>query len=156
MNNTQQEPICLRIPGEAQYLFLVRTVVTALARDAGLPEIEVDKIEVAVDEACTNVLDHAYRNMKPKPPIDLEIHIGEDRMVVDVIDYGKPFDFSRYAPPRFPDHWLDGQTRGVGLYLIHQCMEKVMYETLAASKNRLRLIKLRQASPSSEPAGARS
>ena len=154
MNNSQQVPICLRIPGEAQYLFLVRAVVTAIARDAGMPEIEVDKMEVAVDEACTNVLDHAYRNTNPKPPVDLEIHVSEDRLVVDVIDYGQPFDFSRYSPPRFPDHWLDGQTRGVGLYLIHQCIEKVSYERLSNSKNRLRLIKLRKPSPNSEPAKA--
>ncbi len=153
MNASSQEPICLRIPGEAQYLFLVRTVVTALAYDAGLPELEVDKIEVAVDEACTNVLDHAYRNMHPKPPIDLEIRLETGCFVVDVIDYGAPFDFSRYSPPRFPDHWLDGQTRGVGLYLIHQCMEEVAYEKLGPSKNRLRLTKRWTRSASPEPLG---
>lgn len=155
MNAQPDNIIALRIPGEAQYLFLIRTVITALARDAGLPELDVDKIEVAVDEACTNVLDHAYRHHAPKPPIDIEIQITEDRFLVDVIDYGQPFEFSNYVPPRFPDHWLDGQTRGVGLYLIHQCMEKVECQKLGPSRNRLRLVKYRQTSADQQPAGAR-
>lgn len=136
-----QEKIRFRIPGDARYLFLVRTVVTALARAAGFPEPEVDKIEIAVDEACTNVLDHAYRDVFPKPVIDLEIHTDEKAFVIDIIDRGLSFDFDAYVPPKFPDHWIKGQTRGVGLYLIQQCMDETSYEQVEESVNRFRLIK---------------
>lgn len=153
MNATVPAPIRLRIPGEARFLFLVRAIVTAIAESIGLPEIEVDKVEVAVDEACTNVLDHAYSKLLPKPPIDIEVTVDEKNLVVDVIDYGARFDFSSYTPPRFPDHWLDGQTRGVGLYLIHQCMDSVSYEPLSDRHNRLRLTKRRSCSRDAQPAG---
>lgn len=137
----ESDSVRFRIPGESRFLFLVRTVVTSLARAAHLPGDEVDKVEIAVDEACTNVLDHAYRNVSPKPAIDLEIHISEGQFIVDVIDYGKPFDFKAYVPPRFPDHWMEGQTRGVGLYLIRQCMDETIYDQLPGNANRFRLIK---------------
>jgi len=138
---SDQEKIRFRIPGDNRYLFLVRTVVTALARASGFPDDEVDKIEIAVDEACTNVLDHAYRDVFPKPPIDIEIHTDEERFVIDVIDHGLSFDFSAYVPPKFPDHWIKGQTRGVGLYLIQQCMDTTEYEQMADNMNRFRLVK---------------
>ena len=124
----EADSVRFRIPGESRFLFLVRTVVTALARAAQLAEDEVDKIEIAVDEACTNVLDHAYRKTHPKPPIDLEIRVSDSQFIVDVIDRGSPFDFKAYVPPRFPDHWMEGQTRGVGLYLIKQCMDEISYD----------------------------
>lgn len=154
MNGISPGSIRLRIPGEARFLFLVRAIVTAIAESIGLPEIEVDKVEVAVDEACTNVLDHAYSELSSKPPIDIEVTVDEKALVVDIIDYGNCFDFSSYTPPRFPDHWLDGQTRGVGLYLIHQCMDGVSYEPLSERQNRLRLTKRRNCSTNAQPAGA--
>ena len=137
----ERDSVRFRIPAESRFLFLVRTVVTALARAARLPEEEVDKVEIAVDEACTNVLDHAYRNTEPRPPIDLEIQTSGEQLIVDIIDYGAPFNFSAYVPPRFPDHWMAGETRGVGLYLIRQCMDETIYDQLPGHMNRFRLIK---------------
>lgn len=140
-SSVRQEGVTLRIPGETRYLALVRMVVTELARTAGVPDFEVDKIEIAVDEACTNVMDHAYRNASPKPPINVDIQLGPGQFVVDVIDQGTPFDYNAYVPPKFPDHWLNGRTRGVGLYIIRKCMDEARYDQLPGKTNRLRLIK---------------
>lgn len=136
-----KEPVRIRIPGDPRYLALVRLVVTTLARSAGFAEEDIDKIEISVDEACTNVLDHAYRDAEPKPPIDVEIRSSAGDFIVDVIDCGRPFDFSSYVPPKLPDHWLSGQARGVGLYLIKKCMDDAQYESLPEQRNRLRLVK---------------
>jgi len=137
----EKDKICFRIPSDPRFLFLIRAVVTALARTAKFKPDEVDKIEVAVDEACTNVLDHAYHDVFPKPPIDLEIETTGDTFIIDIIDHGLSFDFASYKPPVFPDHWIKGQTRGVGLYLIKRCMDDVQYEQLPENMNRLRLTK---------------
>ncbi len=131
----------LRVPGDTRFLALIRTVVTSLARAAGFDENDVDKIEISVDEACTNALEHAYKHAAPKPPLDVEIHSLPHKFIVDVIDEGAPFDFTAYIPPKFPDHWISGQTRGVGLYLIQQCMDEARYEQLSRRTNRFRLVK---------------
>jgi len=130
------------VPGDAKALCNIRWVVTRLATAAGLPVENIDQIEVAVDEACTNVLDHAYKSRNPKPPIHLEIQTDEDgTFTVDVLDTGDSFDFAAYVPPKFPDHWIEGHERGVGLFLISQFMDDVQYETLETKQNRLRMIK---------------
>jgi anti-sigma regulatory factor (Ser/Thr protein kinase) len=86
-------------------------------------------------------MEHAYRSLKPPPPVILNIQASEEALTLDIIDRGKPFDFDSYIPPRFPDHWDAGHTRGVGLYLILHCMDDMSYEQLADNSNRLRLVK---------------
>ena len=140
-HHATEEVVRLRIPGETRYLALVRTVVTTLARLVGFNDEDVDKIELAVDEACTNVMDHAYRQFSPKPPIEMVIHLSPTQFIVDVIDEGSTFDFAAHETPTFPDHWVAGHTRGVGLYLIKHCMDETRYERLPQNTNRLRLIK---------------
>lgn len=131
----------LQIPGEPKALALVRMVVTSLAEEVGLPQEEIDKIEVAVDEACTNVLEHAYETLDPRPPVVLNITADDGSFVVDIVDEGEGFDFSAHVLPKFPDHWYEGHTRGVGLFLIKKCMDSVEYDRLPDKRNRLRLIK---------------
>jgi serine/threonine-protein kinase RsbW len=116
-------------------------VVTTLAEEAGLPQEEVDKIEVAVDEACANVLEHAYESLAPPPPVQLHIQTDEQSFVIDIVDEGETFDFNSHTLPTFPDHWYEGHTRGVGLFLIRQCVDAVEYDRVNNTKNRLRLIK---------------
>jgi serine/threonine-protein kinase RsbW len=142
----QEQTIHLRIPGEHRYLALVRSVIVALSEDAGFSDQDVDKIEMAVDEACTNVMDHAYRNANPKPPVDVEIQVTHDSFVVDIKDRGRSFDLKSYVPPKFPDHWMSGRTRGVGLFLIQMFMDEARYERLPGNVNCLRLVKKRRES----------
>ncbi len=131
----------LEIPGETRALALVRMVVTSLAEDAGLPQNEIDKIEVAVDEACSNVMEHAYHAIFPRPPVLLLFQSEDDQFVIDILDEGKSFDFEGHVMPKFPDHWYEGHTRGVGLFLIKKCMDTVLYDRTDDDRNRLRLIK---------------
>ena len=137
----------LSVPGDPRSLALVRSIVTSLAEDAGLAETEI-----AVDEACTNVLEHAYRGLSPAPPIDLVLHVTEDTFSVEIIDHGRSFDFEGYRLPTFPDHWHDGNTRGVGLYLIRNCMDSVTYRR-GKDANRMLLKKKLTANPSAPPGG---
>lgn len=137
----QPNAVRLRVPGEHRYLALLRSVVVALAEEAGFQDQDVDKIGMSVDEACTNVMDHAYRNVDPRPPVELEIRVTGDRFVVDVRDQGISFDFNSYVPPKFPEHWISGHLRGVGLYLIRTFMDEAQYERLPGNVNCLRLVK---------------
>jgi len=130
------------VPGDPKALCNIRWVITRLATAAGLNADQIDQVEVAVDEACTNVLDHAYKTRDPKPPLHLEIQTDDNgSFIVDVLDSGASFDFASYVPPKFPDHWMEGHERGVGLYLISQFMDEVQYNKLDDQTNRLRLIK---------------
>ncbi len=129
------------VPGEASSLALIRSVVTHLAQSAGLSDQEADRVELAVDEACSNVIDHSYRSRQPKPRLHVVILNSPTTFTVDIIDEGSSFDYKAYVEPKFPNHWMDGNMRGAGLYLIHRCMDEVSYEQLPNTRNRMRLVK---------------
>ncbi|MFH0880459.1 MAG: ATP-binding protein, partial [Lentisphaerota bacterium] len=115
MNDTStQRHFGLKVPGETHSLSLIRLVMTHLAEMAGFQEEDIGKIEIAVDEACTNVIEHAYHSHSPKPPIRVEVETHPDQFIVRIKDEGIPFDYDSYIPPKFPDHWTEGHTRGVG------------------------------------------
>ena len=115
----------LEIPGDPLSLSLVRLMIRHLAQQAGFGEDHCSKIELAVDEALTNVIEHAYEGLEPKPTIHLAFDIHPHRFIAEIVDSWRTFDFSSYCPPSFPQHWDQGNTRGVGLYLIKQCMDEV-------------------------------
>lgn len=135
----------LDVPGDTRSLSLVRNMAGHLALLAGFDDLEASKIEIAVDEACSNILEHGYQDESPKPSIRLEFRIMPDAFIVEIYDVGKGFDFEAHASPSFPDHWNAGNLRGVGLYLIKECMDEVSYDRLADTDqgNRLRLLKRR-------------
>ena len=139
---------CFTVPGEPQSLALIRLIMTHLADRAGFSEEDIGKIEIAVDEACTNIIEHAYRSRSPKPPIRLEVETQSEQFIVRIKDEGDPFDYDAYVVPKFPDHWNEGNTHGVGLYLIRKCMDDSSYTRLTERGNCLRLVKR------AHPAGA--
>lgn len=131
----------LMIPADLRCLDNVRRMISDLAGNMGFTRGEIGSIEVAVDEACTNAIEHAYREISVKPPIRIEIKMEPDRLTVDVIDSGPGFDYQQESLPSFPDHWFRGNVRGAGLYLISECMDEVAYERNTGGGNRMRLIK---------------
>ena len=131
----------ISVPGDSSSLSLVRVLITHLAEDIGFPEDDIGQIEIAVDEACTNVIEHAYNSISPKPPVKIDIQTMQDQLIIDILDEGKPFDYSTHIMPTFPDHWNEGNIRGVGLFIIKQCMDESTYTQLPDNTNRLRLVK---------------
>ena len=65
--STQRErrDLALVVPGETDYLHLIRDFVCAVARKMGFPDQRVGEIEIAVDEACANIIEHAYGGALP-------------------------------------------------------------------------------------------
>ena len=83
--------LVVKIPSETSYLALVRDLTKRMAEAAGFPEATADRLALAVDEATTNVIEHAY-----KGAADQEIELRfEDRGAefrVEIIDTGKMVD----------------------------------------------------------------
>ena len=104
----------LDVPSTTKNLALIREFVTRVAEQAGLNETEVGQLELAVDEACANVIEHAYGDDKTKQVMVRAI-FDEDTLRIHVIDTGKGFDPTqragagaegpdRQAPHRRPGH----------------------------------------------------
>jgi anti-sigma regulatory factor (Ser/Thr protein kinase) len=80
------------------------------------------RLELAVTEAATNVIRHAYQGETGRP-IHMVIEAGDDQVSVSLYHHGKDFDPDSVAPPTF-----DGSREGgYGLYLIRESVDDVRY-----------------------------
>ena len=121
----------------------LRWILSSLAYDYGFSEDEQDSIVIASGEALANIFEHAYRDTPAPPPLEILISTNDDSFTVDLFDEGISFDFSNYKMPEFPQHYIDGNERGAGVYIIHKCMDEVKYDRLPNERNRTRMVKRR-------------
>lgn len=115
----------LEIRSEFQELERAREFVRAFCREIpGTKHDEeyVGKIELAVTEACSNVMKHAFHG-RTDQRIQMEVEGYPDRISIRLYHLGDPFDPSNIPQPR-----LDGsQESGFGVYLISQSVDVVRY-----------------------------
>ena len=137
----------IQTPGHGSYLAYIRALITDLARKVGFPDDEVAKIEMAVDEACSNVLEHAYDRDKKwhwqhrDPEIRLDIRTEASRLVIEINDHGQGFDFSRYRPADIEERIKDMKDGGYGVHIMRNFMDEVQYSSNDQTGNTLRLVK---------------
>lgn len=81
------EAIRLRFPARAEYLLLARLAVAGVARRMPLGRKDVADLKLAVTEACSNVVRHAYADGSGGE-IELELVVADDRLVLVVEDHG--------------------------------------------------------------------
>lgn len=136
----------VRSAAQPEWLPRIRALVADLAARVGFPEGEIDKIKMAVDEACTNVIEHAYgadgvHQWTRDPELTLELRVENQQLIVEIHDHGARFDLANYTPPSIEDGIRCGRTGGYGLAIIRQFMDEVQYQHCADGGNLLRLVK---------------
>jgi anti-sigma regulatory factor (Ser/Thr protein kinase) len=123
----------------ASHLSAMRSFVTQTGRALGLEHREVIDLQLAVDEACTNVIEHAYQGCGGE--IEVTVEAVEDGIRAVVRDWGAAFDPE--AVP-VPDITLPLEQRplgGLGLYLMRKVMDHVDFRFEGAKGNTLTMIK---------------
>ncbi len=139
---TKAKKFHLKLPIETANLEIVREFVARIAQNMGFSEENIHRIELAVDEASTNVIRHAYKNSKTNQEfLSVEVTTHEDRLEIDVIDAGKGFDPSQVKTPEMDVYLKEMKRGGLGLYLIKTLMDKVEYKIKPGVKNRVRMVK---------------
>ncbi|MDR6227565.1 anti-sigma B factor RsbW [Desmospora profundinema] len=117
----------LAIPAKAQYVGVVRLTVSGIANRMGFDYDEIEDMKLAVAEACTNAVDHAYSGKAGN--IVIQFRIYRDRLEVMVKDEGNSFDIDcvkRRSGPidsRLPLTAM--RERGLGLHLMETLMDRV-------------------------------
>ena len=142
MATQQTYTSALTIPSQTERLSDVREFVSGLARVHGFSEDDINKITIAVDEACTNIIKHGY-SYAPDKSIDVDIiRKGNDFEIV-ISDNGKQFDPSSIQSPDMKDYFEHYRRGGLGVYLMKRIMDKVEFN-LHSDKNVLRMTKTLQ------------
>lgn len=96
-------------------------------------------LQVAVGEICSNSIRHAYAGLGGKP-IYVSVRESQDRLVIEVRDFGKKFDPQTYRPPDF-EAVPEG---GIGLHLARQFVDEFSYDVTQEQGTRWTLVKYRR------------
>ena len=130
----------LRLPSQSDNLAIIREFVTKIAQKVGFNNDETSKIELAVDEACTNVIRHAYGNSSNQV-IDVQIRVDKKKLSITVSDKGKGFNPDNVKLPDIGESIKKGRKGGLGLCLIKTLMDKVDFQIKPGTKNQVKMIK---------------
>jgi len=132
----------LHLPGTPDSLPKIRDAVVSAAEALHFDGQEVAKIEMAVGEACSNIIEHAYLTQPLRFEIEVSIHSFANRMEVTVLDYST-IDFPVDEMPGVPlDDYIEAQRRrGLGLYIIRNFVDHVEHRFIMGQGNELKLVK---------------
>lgn len=133
----------LTVPGQFESLPQIADFIGQAARDAGFDEDQTFNIQMAVDEACSNIIEHAYG-----PTCRGDITLGcclesGDDFVVTIHDTGQPFDPHSVPDPPLGVCLEDLQEGGLGLYFMRKLMDKIYFEFDRRHGNVLTMVKQR-------------
>ena len=113
----------LRFPADAQYLVLARLSLSGVAQAAGLDADTLADLKLAITEACSNAVRHAYGS--DGGDISLRIDLESDRLSVEVVDQGGGFD------PTTVEDWQASalHEQGMGLSIIRSVTDDLEVES---------------------------
>ena len=132
----------LIVPASFTSLEEIRDYFSRAAQEAGLDEEAIFEVQVAVDEAASNIIDHAYEG-ECESEIECSYEIKKENLKLNLHDHGKPFDPEKVE---LPDIMVDPTRRkkgGLGLYFMRQMMDEVNFSFSGDGGNDLTMIKRR-------------
>lgn len=123
-----------------EYLDEIREFVGDIARAGGFGDKDVYNIQLATDEAASNIIEHAYENVKDGI-LELSCDIQGDAIKIILIDRGESFDPSEVPLPDLKADLSDRKIGGLGIFLMRKLMDEVHYEPKPDKSNVLTMIK---------------
>lgn len=129
-------------PARFEYLDEIRDLVAEVARKGGFSEKEVYSLQLAADEAASNIIEHAYAGISDAS-LDVTCDINGDELIITMRDNGRPFDPSKVKQPNLKADLSERQIGGLGMYLMRKLMDGVHYEANARTGNLLTMTKRR-------------
>lgn len=130
----------LKVPSSTENLALIREFVTSIGKQARMDETDISELELAVDEACANVIEHAYGHDISKE-VMIRAIFDETEVRISVIDTGLGFDPNKLKSESLEQLVSQRKSGGLGIRLIKSLMDDVSYEIIPGQKNELHMTK---------------
>jgi len=130
----------VRFAAKFDYLDEIREFVGGIARGGGFSDKDVYNIQLATDEAASNIIEHAYEN-QPEGVLELSCGMRGDVIIIILIDHGESFDPSEIPLPDLKADLSDRKIGGLGIFLMRKLMDEVHYEPKSDKSNVLTMIK---------------
>lgn len=130
----------LHVKSTTENLSSIREFTKTAAANSGFSEEMVGKIILAVDEACTNIIKHAYK-YSPDGNIFIKIIFKNAKFSISITDEGIHFDPNKIPEPNLNEYYKSKRIGGLGMFLMKKLMDEVKYSTLTGNKNQVVLVK---------------
>jgi serine/threonine-protein kinase RsbW len=134
--------LLLRFPSDTAFLGLVRELSRKMAEIAGFDQATANRVALAVDEATTNVMEHAYHGATDQQ-VEVRFEDRGSEMEVLILDTGSTVDpgsVPAVDTERLHAYARERRTGGLGMHLIGKIMDSVSYERLE-TRNVCHLVK---------------
>jgi serine/threonine-protein kinase RsbW len=135
--------LVLRVPSRTEFLAAIRDVTRRMAEVAGFDGAQADQLALAVDEASTNVIEHAYRGA-PGRTIEVRFQDGHGVLRVEVVDDGEAVDPRAVPQVDLRRYATERRTGGLGVHLMGRIMDSVTFRR-AARRNVCCMVKKKPA-----------
>lgn len=131
----------LKLLSESENLELVREFITKIVLKAGFNADDVNKIELALDEACANVVKHAYPKDSALKQLSIVAEIDYKAFTIIVTDQGKGFDTAQIKSLDIGQYVAEMKIGGLGIYLMKNLMDEVEFHIEPGKRNEVKLVK---------------
>ena len=127
LNNTAT----IQVSASTDQLAIIRSFVRENVERAGFSDFEENNIVLAVDEACANLIQHAYHD-DSSYSINIRIILEGQLIRVEISDTAAPFDPGKAPLPDMQQYFAENRHHGLGILLMTRVMDKIEYH---ASEN---------------------
>jgi serine/threonine-protein kinase RsbW len=133
----REVPLTLVLPSELRFLAVARAFMESVCQAGRLDQCVTDAVLLAVHEAISNVIRHAHRE-QPETSFHLHCTMCCDRMEIEILDEGEPFDLAS-VPDMNPSELRIG---GRGVFLMRTLMDELSCRPRGERGNVLHMVKL--------------
>ncbi len=130
----------LKIFSRTENLSIVREFIQSAAGQVGIKPGIAEDVMLAVDEACTNIIKHAYQS-HPDGEILLKLKYSDHKLTIIIIDYGNSFHPENVPDPDLQKYYRQHRVGGLGMYLMKTLMDEVRYSSIPGKYNEVYLTK---------------
>lgn len=130
-----QVTLSLQLPRDRLSVPVTRHLVRAAMQEVGVVADDGHAVELAVTEACANVIDHSG----PGDAYDVSVTISPTACHIRVVDVGRGFDHQALSTPQMAGHDAE---HGRGLALMHALVDQVRFESEPERGTVVHLVKL--------------
>lgn len=123
-----------------EFLDEIREFVGDIARAGGFGDKDVYNIQLAADEAASNIIEHAYEGVSDGL-LELSCGVKANVITIILVDHGESFDPSEIPMPDLKADLSERKIGGLGIFLMRKLMDEVRYEVKPNKNNVLTMIK---------------
>jgi serine/threonine-protein kinase RsbW len=130
----------IQFAAKFEFLDEIREFVGAIARENGFSDRDVYNIQLAADEAASNIIEHAYEGITDGV-LEISCNARGNTITLVLVDHGESFDPSDVPAPDLTADLSERKIGGLGIFLMRKLMDEVHYQSNSDKSNTLTMIK---------------